>query len=175
MLPVKPTVNGPRFELLRSFELMIPTDYIHATQLDSFVKNNYGRCDHDITDEHFSGVSYELVPGKTYECRIYKIAKHVSVSPQDCLAFMKKIGAFFVGAQGLSLAFQCKQRELPSLYFVTSFDEEVRLWKGPDHYFRAPHTHGNRDDIGWEFGLSYFYCGLRSTDCLLCFCDKPSD
>lgn len=167
------SIDG-RFKLLKSFELTVPEDYVHETQLASFSGNHrkefYGYND-NITDENFAGVTDKLIPGETYELKIFGINQ--PVSSEDCLALLKMQPRIrLVGAQGASLARQLKKEEFPVDKGVISLDNKDALWKDADGFHGVPYVYRHSDG-GWSFNLDYFGGVWLDGHCILCFCDLP--
>lgn len=160
-----------RFKLLHTFELVIPGDYIHSTQLGEFIKKNSFNWDIKINDDNFKNVSYKLIPGKIYKVEIYITTK--KCSSLHFLGFMEKEGMYFVGAQGLSVVLQYKKKELPIMKCIVSYDKERALYNDRFVGIRVP-----RVSIGlnnkWVVYLDpflheeHFFSGEY---CLLCFRD----
>jgi hypothetical protein len=92
-------------ELLDSFELTIPEDYIHYTQLDGFYTNNrrkFTDYDKNIIDTNFSNVSHQLKRGKTYTIDIFKKLEGSNINAEDFLVFLSTFvdNPVLTGAQG---------------------------------------------------------------------------
>src|SRR3989344_7322656 len=107
LMPNQDEFVAPRFSLLSTFQITIPEDYDHATQLASFSKENrekFYSYNNSITDVNYAGVTNKLTPGKTYEVKIFGITQRVP--SEDCLAFLKTQTAVLVGAQGISVVWQ---------------------------------------------------------------------
>lgn len=174
LLPEGPAASDGRFKLLNTFKLKVPEDYKHATQLASFKKKYrkefYGYND-NITDENFAIVTDKLMPGETYELKIFGINQ--PVSSEDCLALLKMQPRIrLVGAQGISLVRQLKKEEFPVSKWVISLDNKDALWKDADgdHWMPCVFRYSDGD---WYFNLDYFEGDWSGGYCLLCFCDLP--
>jgi len=161
-----------RFSLLSSLQFTVPKDYNHPTQLASFAKENRKKFyfyNDNITDRNFAKVTNKLVPGKTYEAKIFKITKRVT--SEDCLAFRKKTQkAIFVGAQGISVVWQQAKEQFPKGKWTVSFDEKDAFWQDANGRRGVPRVGRNIGD-GWFFDLGRFEGDLDDGDCLLCLFD----
>ena len=159
-----------RFSLLSSLQFTVPKDYNHPTQLASFAKENRKKFyfyNDNITDRNFAKVTNKLVPGKTYEAKIFKITKRVT--SEDCLAFLKTQNAILVGAQGISVVWQQAKEQFPKEWTV-SFDEKDTFGQDIFSDHRVPYV-SRRVDGGWRFGLGSFECNWQAGYCLLCLFD----
>lgn len=154
------------------FELTVPLDYDHRTQIDRFqkkvknLKTTYHYND-SLTSENFAKATNKLVSGKTYKVKIFPILGRVT--SKDCIDFLRKQNAILVGGQGLTLAHELKADEFPVEKFTLSFDEKEALWKKSDGSHWVPYV-GNYSESGW-FSLSYFESVWNGNHCLLCFCE----
>jgi len=161
-----------RFSLLSSLQFTVPKDYNHPTQLASFAKENRRKFyfyNSKIKDRNFAKVTNKLVPGKTYEAKIFKITKRVT--SEDCLAFRKKTQkAIFVGAQGISVVWQQAKEQFPKGKWTVSFDEKDAFWQDANGRRGVPRVGRNIGD-GWFFDLGRFEGDLDDGDCLLCLFD----
>ncbi len=159
---------------IKEFELTVPTDYSHTKQIDTFgektkkLKTTYFYND-AFTSANFAKATNTLEASKTYKVKIFPI--NASVTSEDCMAFLRKQNAIFVGGQGLTLAHELKADEFPVGKYTVSFDEKDSLWTDADGNLWVP---GVRRYSGgdWGFGLGCFEGGWVSGLCLLCFCDK---
>lgn len=129
-----PKDRSSSFKLLATYEITVPENYDHATQLASFRKEYLGIfdvCEKQMSDKNFARVTDKLGPGKTYKVEIFRTIN--AVYPEDELAFLKKQKALLVGAQGLSLFWQLKKQELSVLLRpgmeIISVDERDALIK----------------------------------------------
>ena len=161
-----------RFAPLTTFQFTVPKDYNHPTQLASFAKENRKKFyfyNDNITDRNFAKVTNKLVPGKTYEAKIFKITKRVT--SEDYLAFRKKTQkAIFVGAQGISVVWQQAKEQFPKGKWTVSFDEKDAFWQDANGRRGVPRVGRNIGD-GWFFDLGRFEGDLDDGDCLLCLFD----
>ena len=169
-------VNSKFGPPLKEIEFVVPEDYDHSNQLESFgcktkdLKSIYHYND-NLTDENFSKVSHKLVPGKTYTVKFIPI--NSLVSSQDCLEEYKRQNAVLVGAQGLTTLQETHSNEFPAGKYFLSFDEEENLWKDADGYHRVPYV-DRYSDGGWLFGLVYFGGAGDSGGILVVFCETET-
>ena len=160
-----------RFSLLSSLQFTVPEGYNHSTQLASFSKENrkkFYSYNDNITDENFAKTTNKLVPGKTYEAKIFGITKWVT--SEDCLAFLKTQNAILVGAQGISVVWQQAKEQFPKGKWTVSFDEKDAFWQDAHGSHRVPRV-GRDVDGDWSFSLGGFEDDWRGSDCLLCLFD----
>jgi len=166
--------DDKRFQLVKTFKLTVPHDYVHETQLTTFSEKH---C-HEfisphikITDQKFANASTRLLPGKKYLVKIFQITQRVSST--YCLSFLKKQQAIFTGAQGISLVWEQKKEMLPTNKFTVSFDEKKALWLDNVGHYRVPGinlTADNRASFSsGNFGMPW------DNICLLCFCELPEN
>lgn len=166
----KPVADS-RFTPLTTFQITVPGNYDHSIQLASFREENHKKFfsyNNNITDANFARATNKLVPGKTYEAKIFKITK--KVTSEDCLAFLKTQKAILVGAQGISIVWQQAKEQFPKNKWTISFDEKDALWQDADG------THGVSDVSrysvdGWSFFLGSFEESWGVDYCVLCLCD----
>lgn len=165
-----------RLTLCKRYEMVkftVPENYVHTTQLASFVKENHREfyvCSDDITDKNFVEVTNKLTHGETYEAKIFGITK--IITSKDCLAFLKAQKAILVGAQGISVVWQQAKEQFPKKKRIISFDEEDALWQGADGLLRMPDMSLDQyPSGGWRFDLGYFWSDRDSDDCILCVCN----
>lgn len=168
--PIAIAAADPRFQLLTTFEVVVPTDYQHATRLDTF-RRKHGKefyyYNGNITDRNFSRATTQLAPGQQLKVKVFQITK--KVTSNDCLVFLKNQNAVFTGAQGATLTYEQAKDQLPKGRWYVSFDERDTL-PFVDGYHRVPYVNAFSDG-DFEFGLGRFedvWCVGR---CLLCFCD----
>jgi hypothetical protein len=123
------TDNDPRFELLpQVLKIVVPAKYEHDTQLASFEKQYRKACssfNEARTDANFANVGSKLLPGHAYSVKQYRVVK--PIFPSECLAFLRLKEALFVSAQGESVLFDQKRRELKRGCGYFSLDEEANL------------------------------------------------
>ncbi len=161
----------PRFALSTTFQITVPGNYNHLTQLASFEKENrktFYFYNDNITDANFAKATNKLTPGKTYEVKIFQITKRVF--SEDCLAFLKTQKAILVSAQGISVVWQQAKEQFPKGKWTVSFDEKNAFWRGAGGDRRVP-SMGQRSDGGWYFALGCFEDGWDGGYVLLCVRD----
>jgi len=116
------------------FEIQVPLDYNHLTQLDSFVMRNRNNSSWIIswmfTDSVFSISTNKLIPGEFYTVKIFPIIKQMR--SEECIEFMKNQNAIMVNAQGLTLAFDLFPGKFPRDRWILSFDVYDKLASSPD-------------------------------------------
>lgn len=164
----------PRFTLVKTLDIVVPSDYVHPTQLATFKKEYKDKCyfyNDAITDANFGKVTTQLTPGRKFKVKVFKQTVAGVTTSKERMAFLRSQNAVFTGAQGASLVFAQKRQELPKGYWYSSFDEKEALWQDADGYRRVPHVDAYSDgyfvfDLG-DFGLEWLDDG-----CLLCFCDE---
>lgn len=165
------------FHLLNKFDLEVPKDYRHETQLENFFWSRRGKSPinqkykDSITDRNFLDVSHKLVPGKTYVVEIFAINMNQRVTSDECLSWMILRGAVFVGAQGLAFVWSACREKLPVDKHIISLDEKNRLWKDGEGSFRVPYLNLEHDG-GWVMHLGHFENSLNEISCIICFCEK---
>lgn len=118
-----------RFEPFRSFEFVVPFDYVHKKRLARFYEANNSRFNFyhpGITDESYNA-SHCLIPGARYKANIFAIKG--GNSSEYCIHFMKLQKSLFINAPGLSLLWEQKRDLLPQGWLV-GFDEEISFLSG---------------------------------------------
>jgi len=174
LLPPKTNiVADEKFELMKEFDVTIPENYVHANRLALFKKQHrsefYGWND-SITDENFSKVTTQLVPGKKFKVKVFRQIVSGSTTSEERMTFLRSQKAVFVGAQGASLVYEQVKGELPKGYGYVSFDEKDALLADDDGYHRVPSVSRNSDG-DWIFNLGRFEGVWFDDGCLVCFCD----
>jgi hypothetical protein len=167
---VKPAEENQNFSLFKTFEITIPNDYNHATQLKEFKRENekyFYYFNSEITDKNLKP-SNKLIPDKKYQVKIWNILK--KVSSDECLDFLKEQKVILTGAQGLSLVFQEAKDKLPIGKWSYSYDEKDKLWKDVYGYLRVPNILRFSDGV-FYFHLYYFEYDRNVNDCLMGFVD----
>lgn len=155
------------------FELTVPTDYNHDTQIDTSgakarkEKTTYYYND-DLTSKNFANATNKLVPGKTYKVKIFPILQ--TVTSEGCMTFLRKQNAVLVGGQGATLVYDLAKDQLPKGKWTVSFDEKDALWEDAGGYRRVPDV-GASTVGGFGFVLGSFGADWGSGRCVLCFCD----
>lgn len=155
---------------IREFELTVPADYDHDTQIDTFAKKaeKQGTAyffDTRLTSKNFAKATNKLEPGKTYKVKIFPVLE--MVTNEDCISFYRKQHAILVGAQGLTLAKDLRAGEFPVDRGTVSSDEKDALWENSngDHLQAFVYRYTND---GWGLGLGCLEHGWQYY-CLLCF------
>jgi hypothetical protein len=155
--------------------ITVPNDYNHATRLATFLAANrrlfYGP-DGNITDAKFPNPSRILKPGDKLRVRAFKQNTKGTTSSEERLAFLRTQNAVFTGAQGASLVFEQKRRQLPRGYWYSSFafDEPERLCAVAGGSLLVPFLRAH--SVGaFRFSLGDFEGPWYDRDALLCFCD----
>ena len=96
-----------RFDLVTSFDVVVPKNYNHATRLGTF-RETHGKefyyYDNAITDANYAKVTTKLTPERKLKVKIFQITTRVS--SEDCLGFLRGQKAILLGAQGASLAYE---------------------------------------------------------------------
>ena len=160
-----------RFDLVTSFDVVVPKNYNHATRLGTF-REAHGKefyyYDDAITDANYAKVTTKLIPERKLKVKIFQITTRVS--SEDCLGFLRGQKAILLGAQGASLAYEQGKNQLPKGRWHVSFDEKNALWVDSVGYHRVPYVDAYSDG-GFGFRLGYFGIDWDSDACLLCFCD----
>jgi len=159
--------------VIKEFEFIVPIDYKHDTQLDTFAKKTKKLSttyyfNGALTSANFAKATNKLIPGKTYKVKIFPILSLVTSG--DCMTFLGKQNAILVGGQGVTLLQENKPDEFPKGKWTVSFDQKDALWKDSDGNHRVPRV-GAYSDGGFEFNLGYFVSDWGDYACLLCFCD----
>lgn len=160
---------------LKEFELTVPKDYHHDTQLERFGRKTKDlkttlAFNSNLSDENFSEVSHKLTPGKTYLVKFIPINSRVNSN--ECLVEYKRQNAVLVGVQGLTLLQETHPDEFPVGKYSVSFDEKDTLpYVGGDH--RVPRVYRNSDG-DWVFRLVYFEGDWNSDNVLVVFCDAET-
>jgi hypothetical protein len=163
----------PRFALVKTLDITVPTDYVHATQLATFTKENKRKCyywNDAITDPNFAKVTTVLTPGRKFKVKVFKQVVSGTTTSEERMAFLRSHKTVFVGAQGASLVFEQQRQALPKGYWYASFDEKDALWQDSGGCRRVPGVLA--DSVGdFDFGLGRFEEDWHDGNCLLCFCD----
>ncbi|KKR31275.1 MAG: hypothetical protein UT65_C0032G0017 [Parcubacteria group bacterium GW2011_GWF2_39_8b] len=172
MLIDKRSQPDNRFELINSFEITVPADYVHATRLTSFGKahkKKFYYYNPELTDANFAKTP-ALVPGKKFLVKAFQIKGRVT--SDDCLTQLKRVKATLIGAQGASLAYEQKKDELTVSQWSLSFDEKDNL-PFVDGYHRVPSVY-RVSGGGFGFDLDGFEYDWSDRYVLLAFCDLPA-
>jgi len=158
--------------VIKEFEITIPNNYDHDSQIDIFVKKEKFEkidffCSKYFTSRNFAKATNKLIPGKTYKVKIVPILK--KVESEDCIAFLRRQNAILVGGQGLTLVCDLAKDQLPKGKLIISFDEKDALWEDFYHSHMVPSMYSGLDNDLY-FKLHYFGLSLRAGNYLLCVC-----
>jgi len=175
---------------IREFEITVPVDYNHDTQIDSSrekaLRERTTRYYSDkLTSKNYAEASNELIPDRTYKVKIFPINSDTNYS--EIIAFLEKQKTILVGGQGLTLVYDLAKDQLPKDKQIVSFDKDDYLLNiGSDQYVPSinPCSNGNIFKF-YTYGYSrygYFYeenskmtpggGSFGNNSCLLCFYDK---
>lgn len=167
-----PKDRSSSFKLLETYEITVPEDYDHNTQLESFRKEYlrvFDVCEKQISDKNLAKVTDKLGPGKKYKVEIFRTIS--AVYPEDELAFLKKKKALLVGAQGLSLFWQLKKNELSVLLRpgmeIISVDERDALIRLGDDVGQPSISHEPNGE--WFFYIADDDWSWAEGICIVCF------
>lgn len=173
----KLSIIDKRFGVPFEFEVIVPADYDHDTQIDTFgkrvrkEKTTYYYND-DFTSKNFAKATNKLEPGKKYRVKLFPVLE--TVTSIDCMNFLRKQNAILAGGQGVTLVYDQAKDKLPKDKWAVSFDEKDALWKDADGSHRVPYVFAYSDG-DFEFALGYFGRDWLAGDCLVCFCDLPAE
>ena len=173
----KHVVSGKRFGApIREFQITVPTDYKHESQIDAFAQKVKGlkktyHYNNDLTSANFAKATNKLEPGKTYLVKIHLVLK--TVQSDDCMAFLKKQHSILVGGQGLTLIYELRKEEFPEGKYTVSFDEKDALWVDSGGSRRVPYVRAHLNG-GFSFSLGGFEGERHDNDCLVSVCEIPS-
>ena len=162
------------FSLVRSLTLTVPEDYRFVRRLDSFRERHgdeFVVFDADITDSNFPGTNSVLIPGLSYEVKLFRLRNNARMATMEhALAFLKSQSAVLVGAQGIALIWeQCtsgflKGGNIP----VISLDRPELLWSHPEKGICAPYmANGNLGETVFSL-CPIEKRGIRENDFLMC-------
>ncbi len=157
--------------IITEITITVSTSYKPEEQIDNFVKrvkkDKTTFCfNEDFCSKNFLRSTGKLLPGKSYNIKIFQITGMVTT--EQCVNFLRNQKAVMLGAQGLTLAYDVAGDEFPKGKYVTSFDEKDVLWKDPKGYCRVPVVFSSyTDDFG--FFLGYFGANLDNKSCILGF------
>jgi hypothetical protein len=170
----EPVSDDNKFGLvIREFEITVPVDYKHDTQIDSFAKRvkkektTYYYND-AFTSKNFAKATNKLVPGKKLKVKIFPILK--TAKSEECMTFLKKQNAILAGGQGVTLLYDLAKDQLPKNKWTVSFDEKDALWTDSDGIHRVPGVSAGSDG-DFRFYLGVFGYPWDDGNCLACFCD----
>jgi hypothetical protein len=174
VITTAPKAKPEKFQLLADLGVItVPADYVHPTQLASFMKKNrkkFYSVNDDITDANFPNPTRILKPGdKLALCAFEQIASGTTTS-EERMGFLARQNAVYTGAQGASLVFEQKRDQLPKDKWYASFDEKDRLWEDSYGYHRVPEVNADTDgDFIWNLG--HIEAVWNDNDAFLCFRD----
>lgn len=158
-----------KFELVNTFQIVVPEDYNHGKQLDSFrkkIQKSSYYYSGGITDNNYAKATTRLKPGQKLKVKVFQIEG--TVNSEDCMDKLRFEKAILVGAHGASLVWEQKKEELPVNRWSASFDEKDALWKDVYGDYMVPGV--NRDsDVDFGFITGSFMKNLNDGSCLLCF------
>lgn len=126
--------DSGHFVNVKDFSIVVPENYNHERQLESFESENYSKfwfCDTEIHYK-FQKSATKLVPGQKLLVKIFQqIGLDVSrdTMSEKCLKFLKDQKSILTGARGASLVFEQRCDELGDengLYL--SYDEKDGLY-----------------------------------------------
>lgn len=119
-------------------------------------------------DENLSKVSHKLVPGKEYLVSLFPILSP-EVTMDDCIEFLKKKNALFVGAQGIVFLQEHYPELLPVQKYLLSLDEKKNLWVDEKKNHRVPGIlKGKHDQVNW-YRMEYYGDACFPDRILVCF------
>jgi hypothetical protein len=164
----------PRFTLVTTLDIVVPVDYVHATQLSKFKREHEKKCyywNEAITDGNFSKVTTKLAPRRKFKVKVFRQTASGTTTSEGRMAFLRSQKAVFTGAQGASLVFAQKRLELPKRYWYCSFDEKEALFQDADGCHGVPLVLAVSGG-GFDLDLGSFEEPWDGDCCLLCFCDE---
>jgi hypothetical protein len=157
---------------MSEFTFSVPTDFDHAKCIDLYTKKvkevRYISfyCQNVFNSDHFSKVTNQLEPGKTYQVKIFPIVAKTTV--EDCIAFIKKQKGLLVGGPGMILIQDFEKDQFPVGKYTISVDAKHMLWKEGD-CVKIPYIY-RFSSSGWWIDMHCFddIYGTEGNDCLLC-------
>jgi hypothetical protein len=154
--------------------ITVPDDYVHGSRLTTFGKEHrkeFYYYNDAITDGNFPNPTRVLKPGDKLRVRAYKQIVPGETTSEERMAFLATQKAVLVGAQGASLVYEQKRKQLPKGKWYVSFDEKDRLWQDAGGGHGVPGV-GAHSDGGFYFDLGRFEYPWSDGSVLLCFCDE---
>lgn len=152
--------------------LVVPSDYVNSDQLGNFNKKyrhkflNYNDA---MTDQNFNNPSYVLKPGDKLQVNVFKQTVPRTTTSEERMSFLSlQKSVVFLGAQGATLVWEQKRKNLIKGYYYCSFDHRENLWiskEGGNSWFPRLDVY----DDAYEFHLNDFEVDLYEDYCLLCF------
>ncbi len=164
-------ITHKRFgKLIKELKITVPTSYDHDSQIDKFAQKaeqfpanlNYS-CSLEYANGDFINENHRLIPGKTYNVKFFQILG--KVTSRECIEFLEKQNAIFVGAHGLALMYDVCCHEIPYEKLTVSFDEKNSLLGDSQH--KVPDMFRFNDF--YKFQAHPFWNDLTDNSCLLCF------
>jgi hypothetical protein len=161
-------ISASRFRLVKSYPFTVPGDYRHDAQLATVDRGKFTHgVNHAISDANFASATQRLVPGRTYEARIFETL--AVVKRKDCLSLYRKEKGILSNAQGLLLVHQWNEYKLPAARRIVSYDQDDAL----------PGNKGSKGlpgilvdaDYGCGFSLLCFEDDLSAGICILVICE----
>ncbi|MEO7357973.1 MAG: hypothetical protein ABIY50_10705 [Ignavibacteria bacterium] len=152
------------------FEVIVPLKYNHENQLRMFKKNfkqTFNVYDALITDKNFCNPSNQLDAGSKFLVKIFPI--FLTVTSCECISFLKKQNALFMGAQGISLIYSNYKNQIPKGKFLVSFDFKDNLYKNKNGINKVPLIYNGLSNC-WSYSLNNFDSSWNHNYYLLCFC-----
>ena len=166
-------LTDDRFQLVKSFGIVVPADYDYSTRLDTFRtahQKEFYYYNPNITDANFNHPSLKLSPGLKFGVKVFQITERVT--SDDCLKFLKsQPKGVLLGAQGATLVYEQAKDKLPKSRWHVSFDEKENLWEDSGRDRRVPFVCAHSGG-GFDFDLGYFEYPWGAGHCLLCFCNE---
>ena len=165
-----------RFGIPVEFNLTVPADYNHDTQIDASAqkakkeKTTY-YYNNDLNSKNFSKATRKLEPGKTYRVKMITILE--TVTSEDCMNISRRYNGILAGGQGVTLVYDVAKEKLLKGKWTISFDEKDALWEDADGYHRVPYVDAYSDG-GFGFVLGYFEGDWDDFYVILVFCDLPA-
>jgi hypothetical protein len=168
-----PQPETTNFTLVKTFDIVVPADYQHGTQLQSFRKK-HGKSlyyfNDNLTDDNFSKVSAQLKPRQKVMVNVYRQTTSGSTTSDERMTFLRALpGNKFYSAQGASLVYEQKADQLEKGLVYAAMDEKDNL-PFVDGRHRVPYWH-RYSDGGYYFFLGYFEGEWNADDLLFSFSD----
>ncbi len=180
--PVPPVDPTAKFSLLVDLGIItVPDDYDHATWLARFQEKHQGGkkksfylYNDEITDANFPNPTRILKPGDKLRIRVFKQIIDGTTTSEERMAFLATQKAVHTGAQGASLVFEQKHKQLPKGKWYASFDEKERLLRSADGRHRVPLVDCCSDG-DFRFCLGFFEGVWFDDAAFFCLCDLESE
>ncbi|MBK5215663.1 MAG: hypothetical protein JJE53_02565 [Candidatus Pacebacteria bacterium] len=138
------------------FQIKIPNDYNDTKYINQFSEkikevDNVKYINDNISSENFKHNNGILIPGKTYQVKLFPIVKNCT--SDDCLEFLKKEKVIFVGMHGIALVYTLRKEMLPIDRYILSFDK-MEVSDNTDYSDVIPRIRGFADG-DWMFYLCH--------------------